>query len=266
MSSNKYVGYFPHDSNAKDDPKIMIMMAQLGLEAYGIYWLLIEFLRDQEAYQAPLILLDPLARRFGSSKEKFEAVVMKFNLFAYDDINFYSPSLNKRMHPLDEKRVKMSENASKRWIDNAKNEQHNAIALPMHSNCNTEKSRVEKSKEEKSRIKKSQILDPFSFCSESFIPVWEKWLNYRKEVRKPYRTETGMITKYNELVSLSGNDASKALAIVDQSIGNEWTGFFPLKTNGKAVKGIIPGEDPVDKMIRECMELDKKQKSTSNGI
>ena len=37
--------YFPHDSNAKDDPKCMVLIDQLGMEGYGIYWVLIE-LRD----------------------------------------------------------------------------------------------------------------------------------------------------------------------------------------------------------------------------
>jgi hypothetical protein len=267
MSTSKYIGYFPHDSNAKDDPKIMIMMAQLGLEAYGIYWLLIEFLRDQPGYQAPLMLLDPIARRYGSSKEKFEAVVTKFNLFEFNDIYFHSPSLSRRMEPLDEKRVKMSENASKRWSEKTDNKQYNAIALPKHSNCNAEKSRVEKSKEEKSREKNSKISSSLSFCSDSFLPVWEKWLAYKKLIKKPYRTDIGMETKYRELVELSKNDASLAMQIVDQSIGNEWTGFFPLKTPAHSVKGIIPGEDPVDRMIREANEIMKnKQKTTANGI
>ena len=37
--------YFPHDSNAKDDPKCMILIDPLGPEGYGIYWVLVEILR-----------------------------------------------------------------------------------------------------------------------------------------------------------------------------------------------------------------------------
>lgn len=103
------------------------------------------------------------------------------------------------------------------------------------------------------------------FVSSDFLPVWKKWLAYRKEIKKPYRTETGMITKYNELVALSGEDAARALLIVEQSIGNEWTGFFELKKNGRSVKGALPGEDPVDKMIREANEILKNKKTVTNG-
>ena len=42
MSKDAY--YFSHDSNAKDDPKCMVLIDQLGLEGYGIFWVLIETL------------------------------------------------------------------------------------------------------------------------------------------------------------------------------------------------------------------------------
>ena len=65
MTNLKNTEYFPHDMTAKDDPKMMIMMSQLGLEAYGIFWILVEYLRAQSEYKAPLILLDALSRRYG---------------------------------------------------------------------------------------------------------------------------------------------------------------------------------------------------------
>lgn len=55
MSKDAY--YFTHDSNAKDDPKCALLIDQLGMEGYGIYWMLIEVLRDQPDYKYPLALL-----------------------------------------------------------------------------------------------------------------------------------------------------------------------------------------------------------------
>ena len=46
MAKDAY--YFSHDSNAKDDPKCMLLIEELQLEGYGIYWILIEVLREQE--------------------------------------------------------------------------------------------------------------------------------------------------------------------------------------------------------------------------
>ena len=43
--------YFSHDSNARHDPKILEMRAAYGAKGYGWYWMIIEILRDQEAYR-----------------------------------------------------------------------------------------------------------------------------------------------------------------------------------------------------------------------
>ena len=43
--------WFRHDSNAKDDYKCMILIEQLGCEGYGIFWILVETLREQKDYR-----------------------------------------------------------------------------------------------------------------------------------------------------------------------------------------------------------------------
>jgi len=129
----------------------------------------------------------------------------------------------------------------------------------------TDNRQITSNKKEKNykKEKKEKNIEQisFSFVSPEFIPAWEKWLSYRSEIKKSYKTVTGMKTKYNELVTISGGDPAKALLIIDQSIGNEWTGFFPLKTNN-SVKNVVTDEDPVDRMIRESKEL-LKQKQTA---
>ena len=77
--------YFPHDSNAKDDPKCVLLIEQLGCEGYGIYWILIEILRDQPGYRYPVALLPALARRYNTSVEKVNTVVSKYELFTVED-------------------------------------------------------------------------------------------------------------------------------------------------------------------------------------
>ncbi len=101
--------YFPHDSNAKDDPKCVFLIDRLGLEGYGIYWVLIETLHDQPDYSYPLALLPPLARRVNTSLGKVKPVVYNYGLFAVrDDTVFFSQALIDRMAPLEEKRQKRS--------------------------------------------------------------------------------------------------------------------------------------------------------------
>lgn len=103
MSKDAY--YFPHDSNAKDDPKCVLLIEQLGMEGYGIYWVLVETLRDQPEYRYPVSLLPALARRYNTTAEKVQAVVFNYGLFIVeDDTVFFSQSLIKRMIPLDNRR------------------------------------------------------------------------------------------------------------------------------------------------------------------
>lgn len=49
MSKDAY--WFRHDSNANRDPKIMMMKSVYGFEGYGLYWAIVEALREQEGYR-----------------------------------------------------------------------------------------------------------------------------------------------------------------------------------------------------------------------
>lgn len=250
MTNLKNTEYFPHDMTAKDDPKMMIMMSQLGLEAYGIYWILVEYLRAQSEYKAPLILLDALSRRYGSSREKFEAVILNYSLFEHDDVNFWTPSLIRRMLPLDYKREKMKQLALKRWSDDT-----GAMRTHSEGTAQAMQSRVEKSRVKKSTVKKSKgeqskenaALADLSFCDESFLSLWEEWLKFKNELKDPYKTQTGMKKEYAHLVNISGNDPAVARKIVEKSIRKEWKGLFPFDDK----ENTVPGEDPVQRIMND---------------
>ena len=112
MAKDAY--YFPHDSNAKDDPKAVLLIEQLGLEGYGIYWVLIETLRDQPSYRYPLNLIGAIARRYLTSSEKVAAVIRNYRLFEVEDEEFFlSPSLRRRMERINNKRLLLSEAGKK---------------------------------------------------------------------------------------------------------------------------------------------------------
>lgn len=121
--------YFPHDSNAKDDPKCMLLIDQLGLEGYGIFWMLIETLRDQPDFSYPLSHTSILAKRYNTSKEKIETVIYSFNLFSINnDIFFYSESLINRMGEIANKKLKQSEGGKKGMLNRWKS---NQLQLPV---------------------------------------------------------------------------------------------------------------------------------------
>lgn len=152
MSKDCY--YFPHDSNAKDDPKCVLMIEQLGMEGYGIYWMLVETLRDQPDYTYPVANMPALARRYNTSAEKVRTVVYNYELFTVkEDKIFFSESLNRRMLVFNENRAKRSAagrlGMARRWGDN------NVITPLLQSNSTVITSKVKESKvKEKESIEK----------------------------------------------------------------------------------------------------------------
>lgn len=161
--------YFSHDSNAKDDPKCVGLIESLGLEGYGIYWVLLEILREQPEYSYPMKLIPAIARRYNTTAEKVKAVVCGFELFTVDEEkgDFRSESLIRRMQPLNEMRERRSQAGIRgnevRWSakrlqnsDTAIAEQsqsdNNAIQTQSQCDRKTSLSKVKESKVKKSKV------------------------------------------------------------------------------------------------------------------
>jgi uncharacterized membrane protein len=143
--------YFSHDANSQDDPKCMILIDQLGMEGYGIFWALIERLRAEKDYKLPLSTLPAFAKRWGTSKEKVETVVNNYDLFIIKKNYFFSLRLKKSM---DEKSESAKRSASIRW--------NNATALRPHSNRNATVMRIDAIKVKENKEKESKAKSDFS--------------------------------------------------------------------------------------------------------
>jgi hypothetical protein len=119
MAKDAY--YFSHDCNAQEDPKIMVLIDKYKMTGYGVYWALIEKLRQEADYKLPLTIIPSLAKRFKVKTDILNDIVRSFGLFSYDENMFYSESLIRRMSLRAEK-ARNSANA--RW--------KNANALQPH--------------------------------------------------------------------------------------------------------------------------------------
>ena len=91
--------YFPHFANARNDNKILKLRRVLGMEGYGIYFSLLEVLREQTDFKIPLSSVEDLAYEWHVSKEKVESVVANFELFQIDESDFFSVKFNEYMQP-----------------------------------------------------------------------------------------------------------------------------------------------------------------------
>ena len=178
--------YFSHDSNAKDDPKIVMMIEQMGLEGFGIYWVLIEILRDQPTYKYPLSLIPAMARRYNTTAEKMKIVVSGYGLFEIDEDVFFSISLMNRMGKMDAMRQQRIEagkkSAEKRLL---LNEKPTTVERPLNEKATS----VQQLKE--SKVKESKVKE-----------------KKRKEIKNTYSEFVTMTTdEYDRLVNEFGQDA-----------------------------------------------------------
>ena len=192
--------YFPHDSNAKDDPKIVLLVEQMGLEGYGAFWVLVEILRDQPEFKYPLALIPAIARRYNTTTEKLKAVVTKYGLFQVQDEEFFfSPSLNNRMLPLLEKKEQARLAAHIRWEKQrqlAETNKSNADAMRTHSDSNAHPM---PKREEKSRVKKSRVNTGGYIATATEFYKQEIEKNEGKSLIDQYRMTADFILKQHVL-------------------------------------------------------------------
>ena len=98
----KDVYYLKHDSNARNDPRLLALRSVYKWEGIGIYWALCEILREQSDFVHPLdfetLAMQLLCKR--SKVEKFISdCVHKFinregrGLFESDGVSFWSKRL-----------------------------------------------------------------------------------------------------------------------------------------------------------------------------
>ena len=122
--------YFSHDSNARNDPKILKLRVKHGMRGYGIFWAIIEMLRDQSDYMLTADY-DSIAFSLADDSAIVASVICDFGLFEFSGDSFYSQSLNKRMAIKEEKSFKAKKAANKRW-----EKERNADAMQTHSDSN----------------------------------------------------------------------------------------------------------------------------------
>lgn len=109
--------YFSHDSNARNDEKLITLRILHGWEGYGLYWAIIEKLRDATDYQLSTDY-SIIAYDLRTDVPTIKSIVCDFNLFEVETNYFYAPSLCKRMCIKDTKSEKARHSAKSRWESN----------------------------------------------------------------------------------------------------------------------------------------------------
>ena len=96
------------------------------------------------------------------------------------------------------------------------------------------------------RSKKSQL--DMSIVAPNMLEPVETWLAYKKEKAQSYKP-TGFKTFYKKLCELSNNNPQIAMAIIEQSMQNNYAGIFPLRNNNNNY-----GRETITDKIRRTVE------------
>ena len=90
-----------------------------------------------------------------------------------------------------------------------------------------------------------------SIVAPNMVEPVEMWLAYKKEKAQSYKP-TGFKTFYKKLCELSGNNPQVAMAIIEQSMQNNYAGIFPLRNNNNNNYGRETITDKIRRTVEEA--------------
>ena len=94
---------------------------------------------------------------------------------------------------------------------------------------------------------------------KAYLPAMNTWLEYKKEIKKTYKSQSSVLMCLKRLKQLSKDNPDTAMKIVEQSIANNWVGLFGLK-DGKVYNSKEEEKEPyVDHYVNFLIEKRKKQ-------
>lgn len=91
--------YFSHDTNARNDEKILCLRADYGIEGYGAYWMLLEMMFDNQETSLSHKHLRGIAFSMNMDLKQLKNFIkscINYGLFDSDGVTFWSDSLRKR--------------------------------------------------------------------------------------------------------------------------------------------------------------------------
>ena len=230
--------YFPHFCNARHDRKIKRVRKELGIEGYGIYFMILEVLREQSDLRYPMDEIDLLADEFGTSEQKVRTVICNYSLFEVDETeHFFSLKFIEFLTPY----FKMKEQraiAGKISAEKRKLRKENSTTVQQPFNDRTtdvQQSKVKETKE--SKVKETNEINEnenfvFKINSEKIYTSPSNWL---KEFAQSYVDNLMM------KCSLTLEEKTRLLSDVYKRMDSEYS-YYDFNNHNhvkNAFKGIL---------------------------
>lgn len=222
------VDYFPHLVGARDGKTLYILKSKFGNDGYAFWYQLLEILGSEKDLcyacdkSANWLYLTATT---GVDEEKAEQILdiladleaidpdlwnQDKTIWCQDFVNLLEPIYRKRRQLTPQKPLLKSEvEAIKDQVD--------AVA-PIEQN-------VVHDDPVKDAMIEEEPSD--SFVQEDLKESYQKWIRYKKERGKPYKSVSSRQACYEQLVNYSHGDPSVAKEIITKSIAMNYDGFFP---------------------------------------
>jgi len=180
--------YFPHFCNARHDRKIRRLRKDLGVEGYGIYFMLLETLREQQDFMYPLQDLDLLAEEFGVTEAKIKVTVCNYELFEIDEEEkFFSPKMLIYLEPYfrmkEQRKLAGKASADKRNL----NDRSTTVQQSKVNESKVNESKINEIKEKKAF---SEMLIPFqNYLGSEYQNFYSYWTEKNSKGKERWELE-----------------------------------------------------------------------------
>ena len=169
--------YIPHEVSMRSTSEVMNLIEKEGMEGYGIYWALMEYLRTQDNYIGDIEVQKSLARQLRIRLPKLKRIMENYGLFSCTETTFLSPKLIEVMKPFEDRRARIE--AYKR-----RKQKENSLEI---SEVSSEKSDIVsfegkgegkgEGKEERKTTSSLKEKDDDGLIPLSYTPAWEGYVD-----------------------------------------------------------------------------------------
>jgi hypothetical protein len=247
--------WFKHDSDMRNDPKILALRSKFGFEGYGIWCMLLETLSDSAGFRIKWTPeeIELYAGDYRMDAERLTEIVAymaRLKLLTIEKKTLYCPKHVERLKSLIEKRER----------EQIRHRNKVSAAETNESAADSTQSRVEKSREEESKdnnplnppkgerrqaartVNVSDLLEKFDDPTAAKNLVTQ-WLDYRKEIKKPFKSAKSVRGSVAKILKYSNGQIAAATTIVEESVSNGWQGIFEPKPGAANTSHTAPRDN-----------------------
>lgn len=69
------------------------------------------------------------------------------------------------------------------------------------------------------------------FVADEFREIWQRYMEYRKEIKKPYKSRATEKVAYEKMLKIAQGDPETAKDIIERAILGQWQGLYETKNN-----------------------------------